>query len=234
MQTSFTGTPHAAPWIELYHSRPSWRRCLISYRADGGAWVPFGTLHLVDANTVRPGFRCFRIRAKRLEFSLANGTGPRAHVDGNSGKGFVVDAPGRYVVESGGGVRRVGDACIEECLRPLRPRDQFVELVFQTGDAGAWGVCFVTFARCQAGVCEDEWKTAAMKAWGSERGDWFYRVRIGDDGKGLDCAFNDGADHWDSNNSLNYAVRLPGKYLIANGRIKYLGPSDLDIHVVGD
>lgn len=30
------------PWIELFHSRPSWKVCQISYsKDDGKSWVPF-------------------------------------------------------------------------------------------------------------------------------------------------------------------------------------------------
>lgn len=176
---------------------------------------------LIDASDVRPGFRVFRIRATRLEFKFANGK--RTDIEDNSGKNYVIESPGRYVVVTGSGCRRVSDAQIADCLRPMRPHDKYVELLFEANPT--WRNCFATF--CMEGEHDLDWHKQPMELR-SEPGVWFLRIEAK---HGVKCAFTDGGSEWDSNSNLNYQIKLPGKYLIGKRHIVYLGVSDLDIHL---
>lgn len=219
--SAFYSITNPDSWIELYHSRPSWKFSQISFRRDSDPWIPFGQYQLVDASHIRPGFRAFRLRASRLEFRLAN---PRATViDSNYGRNYTISAPGRYVVESSHGCRRVGDVSIPDCLRPLRPSDRYVELFFQSSPT--WRRAFVHFA-IEGDNDTSTWFKLPMKKR-NDQAAWFQRIEAV---WGLTCAFSDGKKEWDSNCSANYHVRLPGKYVVGTGTLLYSGPSDIDVH----
>eukprot|EP00737_Agarophyton_chilense_P004815 gb/GEZJ01006422.1/.p1 GENE.gb/GEZJ01006422.1/~~gb/GEZJ01006422.1/.p1 ORF type:complete len:106 (+),score=11.08 gb/GEZJ01006422.1/:124-441(+) len=45
--TAFRDTEHCKAWIEIYHSRPSWKISQISFKKDFDEWVPFGKFQLL-------------------------------------------------------------------------------------------------------------------------------------------------------------------------------------------
>jgi hypothetical protein len=57
--------------------------------------------------------------------------------------------------------------------------------------------------------------------------EWFLRFKS----NGLDCVFTDGGEAWDNNHGGHYVVPLPGRYLVENECMRYLGPSELDRHL---
>ncbi|KAI0564133.1 hypothetical protein FGB62_30g051 [Gracilaria domingensis] len=158
--------------------------------------------------------------AERLEFKFANRNG--TEIDNNVGRNYVIESPGRYVVESGSGCRRVADAQVADCLRAQRPKDTYVELMFNANPI--WRNCYVAF--CAPGEDALEWHKQQMELM-EETGLWFQRVETTD---GINCAFTDGNVEWDSNINLNYQIRMPGRYALGRGSIAYLGPSALDMH----
>lgn len=220
--TAFYNTPYNQPWIELFHSHPSWSVCQISYRKDDNPWVPFGKFRLIDASDIKLGFRAFRIKATSLEFRLCNETGQT--IDSIIGRNYKISSPGRYVVESGSGCRRVSDAQIADCLRTIRPKHRFVELTFES-DA-IWQKAYLSYVI--EGQKDSAWRKASMKLRCQLPGYWFARVEAP---KGITCAFNNSAGEWDNNADRNYQIRMPGKYLIASSSLIYCGPSDLDVHM---
>ena len=113
-------------WIEVYHSLPSWTRCFIVFKKDDGEWVPNAKYELVNASHVRPGFRAFRIKARKLEFYLTNGS--KHGWDDNQGKNYHIGMPGRYVCGQGT-FDRVGEADVAECERFLTSR--VIELTYK-------------------------------------------------------------------------------------------------------
>lgn len=177
---------------------------------------------LIDASDIKPGFRTFRIKAMRLEFRLCNETG--ATVDSIVGRNYVIDQPGRYVVESGSGCRLVSEAQIADCLRAMRPKHRFVELAFESDPL--WQKAYITYV--VEGDCDNAWRKAQMQVRCQEPGHWFTRV---DALKGLTCAFSNSTGQWDSNSDRNYQIRVPGKYEVGRGSLIYYGPSDLDLHM---
>lgn len=143
--------------------------------------------------------------------------------DSNHGRNYTIDSPGRYVVESGNGCRRVSDAQIADCLRALRPNDTFVEVTFHC--VQDWRNCFITYAFYKDK--ESEWFKLPMNKFAFKQRTWAICL-IGK--TGIDCAFNDGSEEWDSNNGKNYQIRLPGRYTAGNGFLSYLGIAQLDMH----
>ena len=219
MNDAFASCPQGERWIEIFYSRPSWSRCLISYSADKKPWKPFGKFQLIDASHIRPGFRVFRIQADRFEFKLADGL--QSNIEDNDGKNFIIEGSGRYVLESGK-LRWVSDADILECLKPLRPRDQYIELYFQPPTK--WEKCLCVYAKDGGEWGEKPGEPLEKSALGED--EWSTRVKA----KTLECAFNDGGEKWDSNVDQNYKILMPGKWLVGCAKITYLGPPEMDLH----
>lgn len=219
MNEAFESSPAGDRWIEIFHSRPSWSRCLISYRTDENPWVPFGRFELIDASHIRQGFRVFRIQADRLEFKLTDWT--QKNVEDNGGANFVVESSGRYVVGSGS-MKRVSDADIVECLNPLKPHDTYMELHFKPPTK--WERCLFVYAKDGREWIEKPGEELDQSGYG--KGEWFTRIKA----KTLECAFNDGANEWDSNVDNNYKILMPGKWMLGSAKIKYLGRADMDMH----
>lgn len=256
--SAFQTTTSPDSWIELYHSRPSWKLSQISFRKNSEDWVPFGKYQvrsclpslsttqfailsnknlqssqpltsqnlnkqLLDASDIRPGFRAFRLRAIRLEFRFANEHATT--IDSNLGRNYIIESPGRYVVETASGCRRISDAQIADCLRPIRPADKLIELIFRS--PSIWRRCFVNFA-LEGDHDNSTWCKMPMHRQ-DDSTIWFQRIEAP---RGITCAFSDGARQWDSNNNSNYHIRLPGKYTAGGGFLIYCGPSDLDMHLM--
>lgn len=120
------------------------------------------------------------------------------------------------------GVRRVGDADVIVCLRTLRPSDKYLELYYE-GNAH-WRKCFVTYSVDN----QSKWRNVKMEMHTAQAGFWFHRVEIL---TRVEFAFTDGGEEWDNNDSKNYSVFMPGKYVVHKGQIRYCGPSDLDRHL---
>ena len=154
-----------------------------------------------------------------MEFQLANED--QSVIETNSGHNYVVEGSGRYVVEAGIGIRKVGEADIVECLRTLRPNDRYLELYFQSSPI--WRRCYVKYSLHE----KSNWEITPMEMQSSTNRYWFHRIEIL---SGVQCAFSDGGDDWDNNDTKNYSFYLPGKYIVANKMITYLGQSDLDAH----
>lgn len=199
---------------------------------------------MIDASNIRNGFRAFRIRATQLQFRLANGD--QSMVDDNNGCDFVIESSGRYVVHpgasSGSGLTRVSDVQLPDVLRPLRPTDSTIELVFTTGGSGSssWRSAYVVYIPVASrdalsfsnASSTEEWLTlpmnkSAVHLQHGPRATWTLCI---DAQFGIDCAFNDGGNEWDSNQSQNYKIRLPGRYSIGNGYLQYEGVAQLDMH----
>lgn len=208
-------------WIEIFHSKPSMEHCYLLEKLSSGSFTdPSPSNELVDAAHIREGFRVIRLPARRIEFVLTNGSS-RAWED-NNGKNYVIDSiPGRYVVEHG--IRRVDDANPAECAQAaMRKADKYVQVEFR---ADLWEKCF-----CSYKADADPWTPAPgveMKL--IEKKDMqgrFFRIEV--EAEKFACAFNDGADNWDSNMRSNYRVGHPGKYSVADGRVHYIEPADKD------
>lgn len=150
-----------------------------------------------------------------------------------------MEHPGRYIIESG--CRRVGDAQIADCLQALRKRDRFVELTFRP--ARTWRGCFVTYAAAGADAGKDgadhaaqidavpQWFMVPMQRAALRDSCW---VATLDARRGVDCAFTDGADEWDSNGGANFLTRVPDRYSVEGGQLRYGGVSELDLHMSGE
>lgn len=220
-------SPAPAPlseWIEVFHSKPSMAHCYLLEKLPSGAFTtPSAANELVDASHIRPGFRVFRLPARRITFALTNGTS--RNWEDNHGANYTIDAvAGRYVIEHG--IRRVGDADGAECVQAaLRTADNHVQIRFR---ADLWGACF-----CAYQAAGEAWTPApgaqmrrlndAHGAHGAKHFEIVVRARA------LQCAFNDGAQIWDSNLTRNYRIGHPGKYDVTDGKVVYRGPADQDM-----
>lgn len=176
---------------------------------------------MIDATSIREGFRVFRIQAESLLFKLANGS--RTIIDDNNGANYIVPTSGRYVVESGNGCRRVSDAQIADCLRSQRPNDRFLQLTLL--HASDWPDCFASYI--VSNESSPDWITIPMQRSTSILGAWTVTM---ESPAGIDCAFYDGNSIWDSNNMKNYRIRLPGRYILGRGTLTYQGVSEMDLH----
>lgn len=125
-------------------------------------------------------------------------------------------------MEPGSGCRRVSNAMIADCLRPLRPKDSYVELWFET--ERSWRNCYVTYIT--EGDTESKWYKLGMTR-SYELGRWFLSIKTK---LGIRCAFTDGGNRWDSNRGENYHIALPGRYVLGSNSITYEGISRLDMH----
>lgn len=177
-------------YIEVFHSKQSWRICTISYSADGRPWVPFNRFCLIDASEVRPGFRVFRIRASSLTFRLSNGRGTG---DSANDMAYTAPSPGRYVADNG--LTRVGDADVGACVAAerttARETHNWIELSVRV-DA-KWPQAWATVA-----VDGGEWSALPglrlrERLVDGERWCWT-RVR----GSRAEFALHDGGDEWDN------------------------------------
>lgn len=223
---SSSAAPNGIPdtpdkWIEIFHSKPSMAHCYLLEKLSSGTFTdPNPANELVDASHIREGFRVIRLPARRIEFALTNGSS-RAWED-NNGNNYVIDSvPGRYVVEHG--IRRVGDANPDECIQAaMRKNDEYIQFEFR---ADLWDKCF-----CSYKADTDPWTPAPgveMKPLvKKDTQGKFFQLEI--KAKKFACAFNDGADNWDSNMRNNYRVGHPGKYSVADGRVRYERPADKD------
>lgn len=199
---------------------------------------------MIDASNIRNRFRAFRIRAPRLQFRLANGD--QSMVDDNHGRDFVIESSGRYVIHpgapSGRGLTRVSDVQLPDVLRPLRPTDSTIDLVFTNAGAGSssWRSAYVVYmpvasrdaVSFSTASSTEEWMTLPMNksALHVPHGRTVTWCVCIDAQYGIDCAFNDGGQQWDSNQTQNYKIRLPGRYSVGNGYLQYDGVAQLDMH----
>lgn len=178
---------------------------------------------MLPADDIKQGFRAFRIRAHKLEFRIADST--CSVIDSNNGRNYLVNSPGRYVLESGNACRRVSDAMIADCIRAERPNDRFVELSFRP--YSTWRSCYLAFSPLHQDD-NTEWCTLPMNRAATPSGSWLARVEAP---LGIDCAFRNDTGQWDSNDSRNYIIRAPGSYTLGQGTLEYKGVSIADIHV---
>lgn len=222
--------PQPDQWIEIFHSKPSMKRCFLLEQLPNGQYTdPSLSNMLVDASYIREGFRVYRTRSRRLEFVLTNGSN-REWQDDN-GRNYIIDAiPGRYVVEHG--IRRVDDADNTACRQAvLRPNDTHIHLVFR---ADLWEKCFCNFR-----VDDKEWTPTPGQEMivgtgpsgdttdaPEKDGKYFFIVVKG---QRLVCAFSDGGENWDSKQGFNYMVGLPGRYHVYGGEVKYVSPAFTDL-----
>lgn len=170
-------------------------------------------------------------------------------------------APGRYVVTTGRGVERVGDADIPQAIRLYRQADRYIELVFNATAPGAhaWSRCFVAYSPHNADEMKPPASDSRLRKHAHQAaaplavsdGEWpkqpMHRKASGGTPDspagppvwfcrlmftGMDCVFTNGDGAWDNNNGDKYVVPLPGSYVIGNGSIQYQGPSLLDRHQI--
>lgn len=215
-----THTPVAAEWIEVFHSKPSMARCYLLEKLPSGEFTsPSRQNQLRDASHIRDGFRVYRLPSRHIEFVLTNGS-DRLWED-NHGRNYIIDAPGRYVVEHG--IRRVGESNPRESIQMMcRPDDQWIHILFR---ADLWEACL-----CNYKVDDKEWTTAPGEPMKTvvnphQDGKWFeLQVK----GNQIEFAFNDGGEIWDSNLRNNYKIGHPGKYIVTGGKVVYIEPADLD------
>lgn len=174
---------------------------------------------LVDASHVREGFRVYRLEFRRVEFMLTNGTD--RNWEDNNGQNYVIDSPGRYVIEHG--IRRVGEADATECYRTVcRPNDRFVELEFR---ADLWSCCYCSYQSDQK-----DWTPVPgekMTTVDKDMEGKYYTITV--EAQRLAFAFNDGGEIWDSNMAKNYVVGNPGKYVVTDGGAHYQSASKKDL-----
>lgn len=211
-------------YIEVFHSKQSWRICTISYSADGRPWVPFNRFCLIDAADVRPGFRVFRIRASSLTFRLSNGRGTGDSADDTP---YTAPTPGRYVADNG--LARVGEADVGACVAAERAAGgkahTWIELSVRVDPK--WPQAWATLA-----VGGGEWSALPglrlrERLVDGERWCWT-RIR----GERAEFALHDGGDEWDNGGGGNYVVGWPGKWVVAGGRCVYVGPADADLAAI--
>lgn len=192
---------------------------LLEKLPDGQFTTPSLSNRLVDASHIRDGFRVFRLPFRRIEFVLTNGTS--RNWEDNNGKNYVIDAPGRYVIEHG--IRRVDDANPGECYQMVfRPNDAFIQIEFR---ADLWNTCYCSYEKDGQG-----WTSGSGEKMTSVTKDTpgkYFEIVI--EAKRAACAFNDGGEIWDSNLRKNYLIGCPGKYIVADGAVKYISPSDRDL-----
>lgn len=206
-------------WIEIFHSKPSMKHCYLLEKLPHGKFSsPARSNELKNADYIREGFRVFRLPARRIEFVLTNGS--NRNWEDNYGANYIVDSPGRYVVEHG--IRRVGDANAAECAQAtLRTEDQYIQIEFR---ADLWEKCF-----CCYQVSDEPWTPApGVEMRLVEKGVEGRYFQIEVKAKSLSCAFNNGGEIWDSNLRKNYKMGHPGKYTMIDGRVVYLEPADKD------
>lgn len=175
---------------------------------------------MIDASPVKEGFRVFRTQADTLLFKLANGS--HTLIDDNNSACYYVQAPGRYVVESGNACRRVSDAQIYDCIRSLRKRDRFVHIMYMHGTT--WPECFVTYLA--SGASHTVWTTLPMQQSAIVRGAWTATI---DAPLGLQCTFCNDPFSPGIDNVNRYSVDIPGNYTITPDNIIYKGPSPIDL-----
>ncbi|KAJ8908510.1 hypothetical protein NDN08_005218 [Rhodosorus marinus] len=194
-------------WIEVFHSLPSWKRAFIVFRKDDGEWVSNATYELVSADHVRPGFRVFRVKARKLEFYITNGS--KSNWDDNKGGNYHVGMPGRYIC--GQNVfTRVGDADEAECERFLNNKD--IRINFSTTER-----CLKMF--CLYRMADGEFTPAPGQAMmKSVDGNWTITLPV----RATEVAFTDSMEFWDSNLSKNYKLGSPGSYFISNGVVELM------------
>lgn len=218
---AMTASKPAQPegWIEIFHSKPSMKHCyLLEKLSDGTFSSPARSNELKDADHIREGFRVFRLPARRVEFVLTNGS--NRNWEDNFGANYIVDSPGRYVVEHG--IRRVGDANSAECVQAtLRTEDQYIQIEFR---ADLWEKCF-----CCYQANDEPWTPAPgveMILLEKDVEGRFFQIEL--KAERLTCAFNDGGEIWDSNLRKNYKIGHPGKYNMIDGKVVYMEPADRD------
>lgn len=186
-------------WVEIFHSRPSWRRAYLQARVgDGSTWSNPRDAPLVDAGHIRDGFRVYRAvlePGQTIRFVITNGTARDWDGPPDGADSFTIDHGGRYVVQHG--LRHVGEADELECATAVfYPNDKFVTVDFV---AELWENCF-----CAYSVDGNDWtqppgqqmqlvSTAPRK----------FSITI--PAKTLMFAFNNGGDPavWDSNHDKN-------------------------------
>lgn len=207
-------------WIEVFHSKPYMRDCYMLEKLEDGAFSkPSPQTTLRDASHIRDGFRVFRMPFRRIEFVLTNGTD--RNWEDNNGENYIIDAPGRYVVEHG--IRRVDDADHHECYQTvIRLNDCFIQIYFR---ADLWDKCYCSFQ-----IGDGEWTIAPgreMLLLSKRQPGRYFELVV--KAPRLACAFNDGGDNWDSRMKNNYLIGCPGKYNICDGTVNYISPSDEDL-----
>lgn len=174
---------------------------------------------MIDSSFIKEGFRVFRIQADTLHFKLANGS--HTLIDDNCSAHYHVYAPGRYIVESGSGCRRVSDAQIHDCLRSLRISDRFAHITYFS--ARNWAKCFVGYA--MNGVSSVNWIFLPMQPSATTQGAWSVIIEAP---SGLQCAFYN-CPFTKNDDVQSYSIQIPGRYTIRSGQAFYEGPSALDL-----
>mmetsp|Transcript_973 Transcript_973/g.2747 ORF Transcript_973/g.2747 Transcript_973/m.2747 type:complete len:225 (-) Transcript_973:575-1249(-) len=204
-------------WIEVFYSNTSWKRAYVVYKKNGAKdWSEPEAM--MDAEHIRHTFRVFRIQASKLEFYVTNGGKKFEKREDCWGQNFRVEHSGRYVVQNGGAVMRVGDADLLECeLARSTTTEQYIEVLF---NADLWSKCYMVYGKNNEPFTD---------APGSEmdrlaNGQFSFRIEA----KRLAFALNDGGDVWDNNGENNYKIGYPGKYLVRDGKPHYISPSDAD------
>ncbi|KAI0556527.1 alpha-amylase [Gracilaria domingensis] len=192
---------------------------LLEKLPDGTFSKPSLDNRLRDASHIRAGFRVFRLPFRRVEFVLTNGT--NRNWEDNNGHNYVIDVPGRYVVEHG--IRRVADADANECVQTVfRPNDRFIQLCFR---ADLWDKCFCSFQSD-----DNEWTKPPgelMTLVPKDQPGRYFEISV--EASRMACAFNDGGENWDSRLNNNYLIGCPGKYEVSGGAATYVSPSDKDL-----
>ncbi|CAN8073528.1 unnamed protein product [Agarophyton chilense] len=199
------------------------RHCyLLEKLADGTFSTPSPDNRLRDASHIRHGFRVFRLPFRRIQFVLTNGT--NRNWEDNNGNNYVIDVPGRYVVEHG--IRRVADADASECFQTVcRPNDRYIQLSFR---ADLWQKCY-----CSCQIDNHQWTKPPGKQMTlvpNQQQARYYELVI--EASRMACAFNDGGENWDSRLNNNYLIGCPGKYQVSDGTVRYISPSDNDLQLM--
>lgn len=175
---------------------------------------------MIDASSVKEGFRVFRTQADTLLFKLANGS--HTLIDDNNSACYYVQAPGRYVVESGSGCRRISDAQIYDCIRSLRTGDRFVHIMYMHG--ANWPHCFVTYLA--NGDSRTSWTILPMQPSAIVKDAWTATI---DAPLGLQCTFCNDPFSPDIDTAKKFSIHIPGRYTITHDNVIYKGASPLDM-----
>jgi len=242
--TNYSRTPYSASlWLELLvpTNEPADRPAALFLH------TATDTLPLLPEPRAA-GFLSTRVRLARGESTLQLHAVSSSPIPPPPGSPVQVAAPGRYVLDQLGdgppAVRKVAEPALDACLGTLRPKDKFVEVIYESSPL--WLRCFAVHVVRWGGRRGGTW--AALPGLPMQRytgldgrNQWMLRmqfpaaqvkrggtatmVRAGY----VEMYFTDGRGEFDSWGEQNYAIGLPGKYEITSGRgCVYIGPSDFD------
>eukprot|EP00181_Compsopogon_caeruleus_P006653 CAMPEP_0184688374 /NCGR_PEP_ID=MMETSP0312-20130426/29659_1 /TAXON_ID=31354 /ORGANISM="Compsopogon coeruleus, Strain SAG 36.94" /LENGTH=240 /DNA_ID=CAMNT_0027145465 /DNA_START=140 /DNA_END=862 /DNA_ORIENTATION=- len=216
--SNFDGTPHEGEgWIESFQDAKDWTSSVVRYEVDNeGCWRE-GMMHGVGE-----GVHVFRVRARHLRFTLSQGSS-KEKTRGCSAEAVTVSRSGRYFFRGSSLPERISDACVDDCLRSLRPKDRFVELFYESDPI--WLHCFVMFTRDGGSTWKEQPGSPMRRV---QPGLWFVRLSF----RPMEIAFHDGRSLHNSTPSQKFCcIGVPGKYRVSNHRCRWIGPSDLDLHI---